>query len=83
MCIPYGSSYIKTADFVSNADKARASTDLLTVAFTSIGFLLSADVPETSNIYNAINFFRLFYWITIVPSLLIIVFIGIELVRGV
>lgn len=72
----YGEAFVNNADFISEDTKNDYSGDI----FTTLGFLLFANVPETSNIANAIYIYRLIYWLMVIPYTIIISFIIVELI---
>ena len=67
----YGETFIQNADFVNADIKKDFSGDI----FATLSFLLFANVPETSNISNAILIYRLVYIVIIVPYTILIAFI--------
>ena len=78
--IPFGESFIKNADFVkTNPDLKDDYSGSQSNIFTTLNFMLFADIPDSSNISGAIAVYRLVYWIIFIPSLIIISVIILEL----
>lgn len=73
----YGQSMINNADFINKDIKHDISNDF----FNSVGFLLFAGVPTTSNIYMGINILRFLNIIVAVYTLLV-AFIIVKIIRG-
>lgn len=78
--IPFGESFIKNADFVETSpDLTNDYSGSQSNIFTTLDFMLFADVPDSSNISGAITVYRFIYWIIFIPSLIIISVIILEL----
>ena len=74
--IGYGDIFLKNADFLEKDIKKDYSGDI----WGTLNFLLFVEVPESSKFSNALEIYRLIYFLLVVPYTILIAFIIVRLI---